>query len=106
LGALPQPKFAGAGGAQVAYPLPVAPRGNEVPASVVFQKVHRCRSPRAAGTSPDRQNPRTKEARAMTGQERDGPVEDVACEPTRGAVVNDHGHSLTARCGNRLAPTP
>ena len=82
------PQLTGPGYPQVAHPLTFATRRHQVTVALVIEQVHRCRTPNTARSTPHCQNPRSEQAQSMSGQERDGPVEDVAGEPSRGAVVH------------------
>src|SRR3954454_5265257 len=82
LGASADPQLACPSGPQVAHPLAFAARRYQVAAPLMGEQVHRRCTPLAAGSSPDRQDPRADDAYSVSSQERDGSVEDVAGEPS------------------------
>jgi hypothetical protein len=92
--ALADPQLAGPGYPQVADPLTFATRGDQVAVALMIEQIYRRRTPNAARSTPHCQNPRAEDAQSMPGKERDGPVEDIAGEPSRGAVVGGHVLSL------------
>ena len=97
------PQFPGSGGPQVAHPLSLATGRDQVAAAVVTEQVHRRSPPLAARPAPHGQHPRAEDADAPPGQGRHQPVEDVAREPARRAVVIGHAAQPSRSGENNVA---
>src|SRR5947209_8644331 len=100
LAAPAQLELAGTGDAQVAHPLGVTARRDEVALAVVGQQVDRSRARYAAGAPAHDEHPRPPHGDPGAGQDGDGTVEDVAREPPRLHVTRvAHARSLAPSSG-------
>src|SRR6185436_869718 len=88
------PQASLAGHADVAHPLRLAARRDDVSLAPVLERIHRRAPPLPALPAPDLEHAGAGEAHPEASESRDGWVEQVLREPSRALVVIGHGSDV------------